>query len=1396
MPIVNQGWAYINASSSVTSPGGLDQDIQFNNHGAFSGSGLLTTDGTGSLSASVNISASAFYGDGTNLTGLTASAVNVADGPEYAIQFRKDSPVTGEISGSGDLMWITGSTDFLQVTGAVKVAGFISASTSVSASEFYVAGNTIYFGDGNTYKIGRNGTNLDINAGDSIVLNAGSGHVSASTNLSASSFYGDAAHISASAAAGSEVYFGTGTSRTIGTEIDEGDDFLVVGHSAGAVVISGNAGVEFVADTTAGVGSFGSPFFVYTTEEGDDVAAKMTHQGEVSASGPGYFGSIQTSGSVICNHNPSSSEGISNTPALWISASNPDYGGFGEIYGNIWFGSGSVGGMGFTGAAIGLSKFGPTEELSVESPNGGLLLRSDSGDTTVRAKGGEVILSASAGIIAQTAATFNNESANFNAGFNVNNAAGTFNDDLNAWGNTTIGNAHSDSLTVNASASFNNMGNINSSASNIVWQIHSGSNATGSGPGQNGPLLFFSSASTGNTDYLKFHTSTAGPGPAVVFPALTIFNNTISASSNVSGAFFYGDGSNLTNLPGGGGGGIFTELSPTQAATTSSVAIGKATAPEGVFQVSGSLEAGGNALVKVSGDGGNDIFVVTGSGRVGIGTAAPSRQLDLQGTSAAYMEFNATSHSRYTIGSEGSGFIIFDDTAAAGTAGYRLCISDTAATLGYIGIGKGLLSPKAQLHVSSSLDVSNNGVLRVDGDEHEGLLFVTGSGYVGIGTVTPDATLEVNSDGTGSTGARIDKSYSDTTANSNIAGLDIDFDKTGTSTSNNTMYGLNIDMDNTTATNGNNYMYGLNVTPTLTHAADAGGAFLYGANISAQGGTNGSSLTTGARIEAAGGDAVYGLQLDVEDGGVDLRIESSADAGDYFQIQTIAKGATTLSTVDDGGATADLTCSIDGDILLDPAGGKVTVDGNLYLNQYIYHKGDTDTFINFTDDDINITVGNINFMDLTQDTVSELTINESAQDLDVRIEGEADPNLFFTDASTSRVGIGTKTPSYKLHVSGTNTDARAVVASDSAVIDITPGSGPAIKFGTPADTDAYQVFGTFSSRHQIKLNSSLDFQISGSTGGVGYYFDQSEKVVGIRTNTPTATLTVAGSGSFSGSAADGDDLYFGSGTSRTLGTSLQDGDDYLVLAHTAGGIDVSASEGVTLITAPGGNISAYSQGDYNFQVADANMNMVFKATSAGNVTISSSADEMLLQAFGTRGAASVLAVTGAQGVGINTSSPRVALDVHYSGNLNPINLGDDKGGGEVVYFGTAGGDLAAGGLYYLDTDGAWKSTSASVTGSGHDQLLGVAMADGKPAAVGMLVKGYFHQDSYFSGSFGVGKPVYIQSSSVARSATEGGFMSGAAPTAADSYVRVIGYGTDTANVIYFNPDSTYVEIGS
>jgi hypothetical protein len=106
--------------------------------------------------------------------------------------------------------------------------------------------------------------------------------------------------------------------------------------------------------------------------------------------------------------------------------------------------------------------------------------------------------------------------------------------------------------------------------------------------------------------------------------------------------------------------------------------------------------------------------------------------------------------------------------------------------------------------------------------------------------------------------------------------------------------------------------------------------------------------------------------------------------------------------------------------------------GDIHVGQYIKHKGDTNTYINFTDDDINITVGGINMIDLTEDSNDEITFNEGAADLDFRVEGEDDPNLLFTDATTpGRVGIGTNTPTKKLTVAGSISGSDLYLASGS-----------------------------------------------------------------------------------------------------------------------------------------------------------------------------------------------------------------------------------------------------------------------------------------------------------------------------------------------------------------------------
>jgi len=124
-------------------------------------------------------------------------------------------------------------------------------------------------------------------------------------------------------------------------------------------------------------------------------------------------------------------------------------------------------------------------------------------------------------------------------------------------------------------------------------------------------------------------------------------------------------------------------------------------------------------------------------------------------------------------------------------------------------------------------------------------------------------------------------------------------------------------------------------------------------------------------------------------------------------------------------ASGDLTVK---DIL---TSGKITAAGNvsssaaviaqqLYTDEYIYHSGNTITNIRFQNNRITFKAGGIQYLDLNDSSAAphEIVFNRGSNNIDFRIEGSSDDELFCTDASTDKVGIGTNTPSYKLDVDG------------------------------------------------------------------------------------------------------------------------------------------------------------------------------------------------------------------------------------------------------------------------------------------------------------------------------------------------------------------------------------------
>jgi hypothetical protein len=99
---------------------------------------------------------------------------------------------------------------------------------------------------------------------------------------------------------------------------------------------------------------------------------------------------------------------------------------------------------------------------------------------------------------------------------------------------------------------------------------------------------------------------------------------------------------------------------------------------------------------------------------------------------------------------------------------------------------------------------------------------------------------------------------------------------------------------------------------------------------------------------------------------------------------------------------------------------ELDVDGDIGLSEYIYHRGDSDTYIRFAPDLVNIAAGGWSALKLDKST-SKIQLNNSNQDLDVQVMADDGEVILHTDAGTNTVGIGTDSPFDILTVQGNMT---------------------------------------------------------------------------------------------------------------------------------------------------------------------------------------------------------------------------------------------------------------------------------------------------------------------------------------------------------------------------------------
>ena len=121
--------------------------------------------------------------------------------------------------------------------------------------------------------------------------------------------------------------------------------------------------------------------------------------------------------------------------------------------------------------------------------------------------------------------------------------------------------------------------------------------------------------------------------------------------------------------------------------------------------------------------------------------------------------------------------------------------------------------------------------------------------------------------------------------------------------------------------------------------------------------------------------------------------------------------------------------------------------------------------------------------------------------------------------------------------------------------------------------------------------------------------------------------------------------------------------------------------------------------------------------------------------------------------------------------------------GDVVFFGGTT-SMTTGAIYHYKSDGTWELADAD-DNTKSDGLLGVALGAASDTN-GVLLRGMVTLD-HDPGA--VGDPIYLT--------TTAGDASSTAPSGNGNIVRIIGYCLHaTAGNIWFNPDSTFVEVNA